>query len=62
MRDKVPQLCQQSSARAAVLRHRVLPSEEFFDMDVEGENPIVSVPKKSSIAPLTIAGTWVLCW
>ena len=30
-----------------------------FDMDVEGVSPEVSVPKKSRIASLTIAGKWV---
>ena len=30
-----------------------------FDMDVERVNPEVSVPKKSRIASLTIAGKWM---
>ena len=29
-----------------------------FDMDVEGDNPEVSVPKKSRTASLTIPGKW----
>ena len=68
-RDKVPQPCQPSPARAVVHKHRVLPNESIesrelgdmgaFDMDVEGVSPEVSVPKKSRIASLTIAGKWV---
>ena len=48
-----------SSASKREVESRELGDKGRFDMDVEGENPEVSVPKKRMIASLTIAGNWV---
>ena len=50
---------QASSASKREIESRELGDMSAFDMDVEGVSPEVSVPKKSRIAPLTIAGKWV---
>ena len=53
-----------SGTRASSTSKREIESDELgdmgaFDMDVEGDNPEVSVPKKGRIASLTIAGKCV---
>ena len=50
---------QASSASKREIESRELEDMGAFDMDVEGICPEVSVPKKSRIASLTIAGKWV---
>ena len=49
---------QASSASKREVDSRGLGDMGTFDMDAKGENPEVSVPKKSRMASLTIARKW----